>query len=99
MMNEKRYSHLINPISGYTSANSQSTTILIPPSKNSGVLSDVYSKPLFIAPTEIKIEIAKKLNIKYFMIIQNDEKILISNEMNKVIKWIDLKDEKGITVY
>ena len=33
------------------------------------------------------------------MIIQNDEKILISNEMNKVIKWIDLKDEKGITVY
>ena len=47
----------------------------------------------------MKIEIAKKLNIKYFMIIQNDEKILISNEMNKVIKWIDLKDEKGITVY
>ena len=99
MMNEKRYSHLINPISGFPSANSQSTTILIPPSKNSGVLSDVYSKPLFIAPTEMKIEIAKKLNIKYFMIIQNDEKILISNEMNKVIKWIDLKDEKDITVY
>ena len=99
MMNEKRYSHLINPISGFPSANSQSTTILIPPSKNSGVLSDVYSKPLFIAPTEMKIEIAKKLNIKYFMIIQNDEKILISNEMSKVIKWIDLKDEKGITVY
>ena len=48
---------------------------------------------------KMKIEIAKKLNIKYFMIIQNDEKILISNEMNKVIKWIDFKDEKGITVY
>ena len=47
----------------------------------------------------MKIEIAKKLNIKYFMIMQNDEKILISNEMNKVIKWMDLKDEIGITVY
>lgn len=99
MMNDKRYSHLINPMSGFPSTNTQSTTILIPPSKNSGVQSDVYSKPLFIAPTEMKIEIAKKLNIEYFMIIQNDEKILISNKLNKVIKWMDLEDERSISVY
>jgi hypothetical protein len=47
----------------------------------------------------MKIEIAKKLNIEYFMIIQNDEKILISNKLNKVIKWMDLEDERSISVY
>ena len=99
MINEKRYSHLIDPNSGYPANNSQSVTILIPPSANSGVLSDVYSKPLFIAPKEIKIELAKKLLIDFYMIILNDGQIMISDSMNESINWVDLKNEEIITVH
>lgn len=99
ILKEKRYSHLIDPHTGYPSQNSQSTTIMIPPSANSGVISDAYSKPLFIAPEERKIELAKSLSIDFYMIVMNNNKILISKEMSNYINWIDLDNEEIITTH
>ena len=42
-VNKKRYSHIINPHSGYPVSNTMSVTVLIPPGDNSGEKSDVYS--------------------------------------------------------
>ena len=99
IVNNQRYSHLISPKTGYPSNNTQSATVLIPPSKGSGVLSDVFSKPLFIASKENKIKMANLLNIKQFLIIMDNGSILISESLNKKINWEDDIDKKNITIF
>ena len=98
MVNNQRYSHLINPETGYPESKTQSATILMPPSEASGVLSDVFSKPLFITSKKNKANMAKLLNIKYFLIVTDDQSILISEALNKKINWEDSIDKKIITI-
>jgi thiamine biosynthesis lipoprotein len=45
----RRYSHLLDPRSGEPASGTQAVTVLIPPGPESGMLSDVLSKPLFVA--------------------------------------------------
>ena len=99
MVNNQRYSHLINPKTGYPESKTQSATVLIPPSKNSGILSDVFSKPLFITSKEDKANMAKLLDIKYFLIIMDDDSILISKSLSNEINWEDDIDKKNITIF
>ena len=99
MVNNQRYSHLINPKTGYPESKTQSATVLIPPSKNSGILSDVFSKPLFITSKEDKANMAKLLDIKYFLIIMDDDSILISKSLSEEINWEDDIDKKNITIF
>ena len=99
IVDNQRYSHLIDPNTGYPANNSQSATILFPPTESSGTLSDVYSKPLFIAPEELKYNLAKELGIDFYMIVMADGKILISSGMLNLIKWHEKIDKKNITVY
>lgn len=98
-INKKRYSHLINPNTGYPADNTQSATVLFAPSENSEIKSDVYSKPLFIAPKKLKAELAERLAIKNFLIIFDDGQILISKEMNEAIEWIDIPNEEVLQIH
>jgi thiamine biosynthesis lipoprotein len=99
IVDNQRYSHLIDPNTGYPANNAQSATILLPPIKSSGTLSDVYSKPLFIAPKKLKHSIAKELGIDFYMIVMADGKISISNDMLNLIKWHEKIDKKDITIH
>jgi thiamine biosynthesis lipoprotein len=45
----RRYSHLLDPRTGEPAGGTQAVTVLIPPGPESGMLSDVLSKPLFVA--------------------------------------------------
>jgi len=45
----RRYSHLIDPRTGAPTIGTQALTVLIPPGTESGMRSDVLSKPLFVA--------------------------------------------------
>ena len=98
-VNEKRYSHIINPHTGYPVSNTKSVTILIPPGDNSGEKSDVYTNPIFIEEISKKIEIANDLGVSHFLIVLENNEILISEELNKIIMWQDKIDEKKITIY
>mgnify|MGYP002631805757 CR=1 FL=1 len=95
---KQRYSHLINPFTGFPSNTVQSVSILMPPSEFSGTLSDVYSKPLFIAPDNMKISIANELGINFYMIIMADGKIKISRDMRNQIKWHEKINHEKIIV-
>ena len=99
IVDNQRYSHLIDPNTGYPANNSQSATILFPPTESSGTLSDVYSKPLFIAPEKLKHSLAKELGIDFYMIILANGKISISSSMLNLIKWTEKIDKKNITVH
>lgn len=45
----RRYCHLIDPRTGEPAVGTQAVTVLIPPGPEAGMLSDVLSKPLFVA--------------------------------------------------
>lgn len=96
--NNKRYSHLINPFTGYPVHHTQSATIIIPPKENSEVLSDVLSKPIYLSPKEDKVKLANQLQINYFLIILENGEIMISQEMNNHIEWLGDK-EKNVKIY
>jgi len=98
-VNKKRYSHIINPHSGYPVSKTMSVTVLIPPGDNSGEKSDVYSNPIFIEEVSKKIDIANELGVSHYLIVLENNEIVISEELNKIIVWEDKIDEKKITIY
>jgi thiamine biosynthesis lipoprotein len=92
----KRYCHIINPSTGYPVDGVQAVTVLIPPQiKNTGVLSDVASKPIFIAKSEARSAAAKAMQIDNYLVIESANKILISPSMSQLISWLDQNAAKN----
>lgn len=93
MLNGKRYCHIIDPHTGYPVQHTQAVTVLIAPQAlgetQSGVLSDVASKPIFIATTENKVKAAAFFNIHHFMFIDQQSKISVTKEMATKLRWVD----------
>lgn len=94
-LNGKRYCHIINPSTGYPVQGIQAVTVLIPPQiKNAGVLSDVASKPIFIAEPKMRENAAKAMGVENYLIIESANKILLSPSTAKRITWLDKAAEK-----
>jgi thiamine biosynthesis lipoprotein len=94
----KRYCHIINPATGYPVQGLQAVTVLIPPQANAGVLSDVASKPIFIATPESRSEAAKAMNVENYLVIQSENKIMVSAPMARRITWLDKTAEKYVEI-
>ena len=92
----KRYCHIIDPATGYPVQGVQAVTVLIPPQNNAGVLSDVASKPIFIAKPENRVQTAKNMHVENYLVIDSDSKISISPSMAKRIIWLDKDAEKHV---
>ena len=90
----KRYCHIIDPSSGFPTQGVQAVTVLIPPQKNAGTLSDVTSKPIFIAKPENRAQAAKAMDVENYLVIESENKISISPSMAKRIIWLDKDAEK-----
>jgi FAD:protein FMN transferase len=93
----KRYCHIIDPATGYPVQGVQAVTVLIPPANNAGTLSDVASKPIFIAKPDARSQAAKNMGIENYLVIESDNKISISPGMAKRIIWLDKDAEKHVT--
>ena len=93
----KRYCHIINPSTGYPAQGTQSVTVLIPPQANAGVLSDVTSKPIFIANPDAQTGAAKAMNINNFLII-TDNNIQVSAAMQARLNWLDTEAKNRLKV-
>ncbi|MGJ8619310.1 MAG: FAD:protein FMN transferase [Methylophilaceae bacterium] len=94
----KRYCHIIDPATGYPVQGIQSVTVLIPPQKNAGVLSDVASKPIFIAESDARAAAAKAMGIAHFLIIESGKSLQVSAPMQKQLDWLDIAAEKNVKV-
>jgi FAD:protein FMN transferase len=97
MVKDKRYCHIIDPATGYPVTGVQAVTVLIPPQANAGTLSDVASKPIFIAQPNLRAETAKEMGVENFMVIESDDKIITSAAMAKRITWTDVATTKYVT--
>lgn len=92
MLDGKRYSHIIDPRTGYPIQHTQAVTVLVPPQAlgqtQTGVLSDVASKPIFIELPENKSKAALVFGIENFMVIDDKSNIFVSKKMAEKLNWL-----------
>lgn len=91
----KRYCHIIDPRSGYPVQGVQAVTVVIPPGKTAGVLSDVASKPLFIAGATSWRAAAGRMGLAQALLIDARGEIHLTAALNKRLHFI----EKGQVVH
>jgi thiamine biosynthesis lipoprotein len=84
----KRYCHIIDPRTGYPAQNTQAVTVLIPPAKNAGVLSDVASKPIFIAAPDQRVAAAQAMTIDNYLVVDAAGQVLVSDGMKQHVHWL-----------
>lgn len=80
----KQYHHIIDPRTGYPARGTRSVTVLT----EDAALADAASTALFIAGPQLWPEIAKKMGIKYVMLISKDNKIYLTPAMAKRIELL-----------
>lgn len=82
----KRYCHLIDPRTGWPADQAQAVTV-IAHGPHAGTLSDVASKPLFIAGPGDWLRMARKMGIHEALFIAADGSISITRAMNDRLTW------------
>ena len=84
----KRYCHIIDPRSGYPAQSTQAVTVLIPPSPQAGVLSDVSSKPIFLSAPDQRANAAKAMGVEHYLVVDAEGKVMLSASMNQRVHWL-----------
>ena len=82
----KRYCHLIDPRTGWPADQTQAVTV-IARGPHAGTLSDVASKPLFIAGPADWRRLATKMGITEALLVAADGKISVTQPLNQRLNW------------
>jgi FAD:protein FMN transferase len=85
----KRYCHLLDPRSGQPAQGVQSLTVIAPRGAAAGVLSDVASKPAFIADKDGLRAAAKKMGVEMVMRIDAQGAIQITKTFRKRAEFLE----------
>ena len=91
----KRYCHIIDPRTGYPAQGVRAVTVLIPKGNHAGTLSDVASKPPFIAGVKGWREAAKAMGVESAMLIDERGEVYLTAAMKKRLEF----QEKGLVVH
>jgi thiamine biosynthesis lipoprotein len=91
----KRYCHIIDPRTGYPAQGVQAVTVLIPKGSNAGTLSDVASKPAFIAGVKGWRAAAKAMGAESAMLIDERGEVYLTAAMKKRLEF----QEKGLVFH
>lgn len=83
----KRYCHIIDPRSGWPVQGVQAVTVLIPPSAHAGRLSDVASKPVFIAGSQGWRAAAQRMGVANVMFIDGQGKVELTDSMKPRLRF------------
>ncbi|ROH86980.1 FAD:protein FMN transferase [Pseudomethylobacillus aquaticus] len=85
----QRYCHLIDPRSGYPAQHTQAVTVLIPPGPQAGTLSDVASKPIFIAAQQQRAQVAQAMQVQHVLVVDEHGQRFLSRAMADRLNWLD----------
>lgn len=91
----KRYCHIIDPRTGYPAQGVQAVTVLITRGNNAGTLSDVASKPAFIAGVKGWRAAAKSMGAENAMLIDGHGEVYLTASMKKRLEF----QEKGLVIH
>ena len=86
-LNGQRYCHIIDPHTGWPAQGVQAVTVLIPPGPHAGTLSDVASKPIFIAGVAGWKTAAQKMGVNDVMLIDAHGKLHVTATMQKRLNF------------
>ena len=84
----KRYCHIIDPRNGYPAQGTQAVTVLLPPSAQAGVLSDVASKPIFLSAPDQRAHAAKIMGVDNYLVVNAEGDVSLSASMNQRVHWL-----------
>ena len=88
----RRYSHLLDPRTGFPAQGTQAVTVLIAPGPAAGMRSDALSKPIFMAGAEWR-KMARKLGVDAVMKVGADGTVSATPAMQARLK-IEVPDLK-----
>jgi thiamine biosynthesis lipoprotein len=83
----RRYCHLLDPRSGQPVMHTQALTVLITPRPAAGALSDVASKPLFIAGSDWP-RLAQKLQVEHVLRVDATGRLQVSSAMQGRLVYV-----------
>ncbi|MDD5330358.1 MAG: FAD:protein FMN transferase [Sulfuricella sp.] len=95
MLDGKRYCHIIDPRTGYPAQGVEAVTVLIPKGSQAGTLSDVASKPAFVAGVTGWRAAAQAMGVDNAMLIDERGEIHLTPSMKKRLEF----QEKGLTLH
>ncbi|TVO68466.1 FAD:protein FMN transferase [Denitromonas ohlonensis] len=81
----RRFSHLIDPRSGQPASGTQAVTVLVSPQAGAGVLSDVASKPVFLAGDAWR-EMAHRYGVEMALRVDGDGRIAVTRALRARMK-------------
>ncbi|WP_217126007.1 FAD:protein FMN transferase [Hydrogenophilus thiooxidans] len=89
----QRYHHLIDPRTGWPAPVNQAFTVVIPsrPDHRTGLLSDVVSKPLFLAGDDWP-RYAARFGVRLALRVAADGALTVTAPLNQRLRWIDPPD-------
>jgi thiamine biosynthesis lipoprotein len=85
----KRYSHIIDPRTGYPVAGVESVTVLVTGGANAGALSDAASKPIFIEGRSGWREAAAHMGISRAMLVDSAGIVHVTPELRSRLHFRD----------
>lgn len=88
MVGDVRYSHLINPHTGYPMQAVQAVTILTH-GPRAGVLSDAASKPLFMSGVKGWRNAAKLMDLDSAMLVDEQGRVHVTADLQKRLEFTD----------
>jgi FAD:protein FMN transferase len=85
----KRYCHILDPVSGVPVQNVQAVTIVAKRGAGAGVISDVASKPIFIAAENRWRDSARTMDIDLAMRVNGKGEVYLTTLMTKRLSFDD----------
>lgn len=83
----KRYCHLLDPQSGEPVMHTQAVTVLVSPRPAAGTLSDVASKPLFIAGPEWP-QLARALEVDQVLRVDSAGRVQVTRKLKDRLEFV-----------
>ena len=83
----KRYCHLLNPKSGEPVMHTQAVTVLVSPRPAAGTLSDVASKPLFIAGPDWP-RVARALEVDQVLRVDSAGRVQLTSKLKDRLEFV-----------
>ena len=83
----KRYCHLLDPLTGEPVMHTQAVTVLVSPRPAAGTLSDVASKPLFVAGPEWP-SVAQRMEVDQVLRVDTDGRVQVTRKLKGRLEFV-----------